>query len=1164
MTEFAHLHLHTQYSILDGASNVELLMQRAADTGMKAVAITDHGNMYGVMHFFNAAKKHGIKPLIGCEVYVAARGRNRKESKEDRAGYHLVLLAKNKKGYHNLAKLVSEGFLQGFYYKPRVDKELLEKYSEGLIACSACLGGEVPKMLTNYGLEKGRQALNTYKKIFGDDFYLELQRNGHDGQEPVNKMIIQLAREENVKMVCTNDVHFINKEDHEAHTILIHLNTGKDLGEDLDMHYTGEEYMKTPEEMQKLFSDVPQALEGVDEVVNKVESFELTRQVILPVFPLPEGFTDENEYLRHISFEGARARYAEVTSEVEDRLDHELEIIKNMGFPGYFLIVQDFINKARQMKVIVGPGRGSAAGSAVAYCVGITDIDPIKYNLLFERFLNPERVNMPDVDVDFDDEGREKVLQYVVDKYGEDKVAQIVTFGSMAAKSSIRDVARVLKLPLPDADRLAKMVPDTPGTSLKEVLKNDPQLKKIKDNEDNLEGKTLKFARILEGSVRNTGTHACGVIIGPENLMEYLPLATAKDSTLPVTQYDGNYVESVGMLKMDFLGLKTLSIIKDALENIKKRHGKTIDIDNVPLDDEKTFQLFQQGNTIATFQFESEGMREHLKRLQPTNIEDLIAMNALYRPGPMEYIPKFVARKQGKEKVEYPHPLLEEILKPTYGIMVYQEQIMQTAQILGGFSLGNADLMRRAMGKKKMDIMEGMKKQFVKGAYESHEIPEEKAIAVFNVMQEFAKYGFNRSHAAAYSFIAYKTGYLKANYTAEYMAAVLTHNLNDIEKKLTPVIDDCRYNGIPVMGPDVNESHANFTVNDKGEIRFGMAAIKGVGENAVKALVKERDENGPYKDIFDLVKRVNFKSVNRKAMEALAMTGAFDNFPDAHRAQYLYKETPDGESFLEKLIRHGQAYQRSKDTTQQSLFGDDEEVVVANPPMPDCEPAPPLQQLKQEKDLIGFYVSGHPLDQYKMEIEYLTNTTIEELNNNMAKYNNKEVVFAGMVTEGVKRISSKGSEFGIMTVEDYTGSVRMMLFSESFLKNKHFLETGQFVMVWARVQGQYRDQTKLEVRPGKIILLSEAMEKRVKSICLYLPVSKINKSLNQQMAQVVNENPGKVPLSFVVAFPDQQENGEQRKPGPLMLKSRSKMVSPELFLKTIKHTYPFIKFKINK
>ncbi len=1162
MAEFAHLHLHTQYSILDGASNVELLMQRAADAGMKSVAITDHGNMYGVMHFFNAAKKHDIKPIIGCEVYVAARGRHRRDNKEDRAGHHLVLLAKDQKGYHNLAKLVSKGFLEGFYYKPRVDKELLEQYSEGVIACSACLGGEIPRMLVNHGLEKGREALNTYKAIYGEDFYLELQRNGHDGQEPVNKMLIQLSQEENVKLICSNDVHFINKEDHEAHTILIHLNTGKDLGEDLDMHYTGQEYMKTPEEMQELFSDVPEALEGVDEVVSKVERFELAREVILPVFPLPQGFTDENEYLRHISYLGARKRYPEVNAEVEERLDHELQIIKNMGFPGYFLIVQDFINKAREMNVIVGPGRGSAAGSAVAYCVGITDIDPIKYNLLFERFLNPERVNMPDVDVDFDDEGRDRVLQYVVDKYGDDKVAQIVTFGSMAARSSIRDVARVLKLPLPEADRLAKMVPDTPGTSLKEVLKNDPQLKKIKENEDTLEGKTLKFARILEGSVRNTGTHACGVIIGPENLMEYLPLATAKDSKLPVTQYDGNYVESVGMLKMDFLGLKTLSIIKDALKNINLRHGKDISVDNIPLDDEKTYELFQQGNTVATFQFESEGMREHLKRLKPTNIEDLIAMNALYRPGPMEFIPQFVNRKQGKEKVDYPHPLLEEILKPTYGIMVYQEQIMQTAQILGGFSLGNADLMRRAMGKKKMEIMEGMKKQFVKGAYETHEIPEEKSLAVFAVMQDFAKYGFNRSHAAAYSFIAYKTGYLKAHYTAEYMAAVLTHNLHDIEKKLTPFILDCQSNGIPVLGPDVNESHANFTVNQNGEIRFGMAAIKGVGENAVNSLVEERDANGPFRDIFDLVKRVNFKSVNRKALEALAMTGAFDNFPHAHRAQYLYREYPEGETFLEKLIKHGQAYQRSKDSTQQSLFGGTEEVEIENPQMPQCEPAPALQQLKQEKDMIGFYVSGHPLDEYKLEVEYLTNITMEEVSSNMERYDSKEVIIAGMVSDAAKRIGRNGKEFGTMTVEDYSGSLKFMLFAEDYLRNKHFLEAGQFVMVWAKVQRNYYDQTKLEVKPKRIILLSEALEKRVNTICLFLPLQKINSTLNRQMAQMVDENPGKVPLSFVVSF-DLEGMEVGRKRNTLTLRSRSKNVNPETFLKTIKDTYPFIKIKIN-
>ncbi|MCF8218111.1 MAG: DNA polymerase III subunit alpha [Bacteroidales bacterium] len=1161
MAEYTHLHLHTQYSILDGASNIDLLMKQVAESGMKSVAITDHGNMYGVMHFFNAAKKHNIKPIIGCEVYVAARTRFEKKERVDRAGFHLVLLAKNKTGYHNLSKIVSKGFLEGFYYKPRVDKDLLRQYSEGIIASSACLGGEVPKAIMNSGKEKGREVIKEYKDIFGEDFYLELQRHGQEDQETVNQEILALAREEDVKVLCSNDVHFIKKEDFEAHNILIHLNTGKELGEDMDMHYTGQEYLKSPDEMAGLFSDIPQALETTMEVAEKVEEYELERDVILPVFPLPEGFNDENEYLRHLTYVGAEKRYGEITDTIRERLDHELGIIKDMGFPGYFLIVQDFINKAREMDVIVGPGRGSAAGSAVAFCVGITNIDPIRYNLLFERFLNPERVNMPDVDVDFDDEGREKVMDYVIEKYGAEKVAQIVTFGSMAARSSIRDVARVLKLPLPEADKLAKLVPEGPKVSLKESVAKITELKTIRNNEGGLQADTLKFGSILEGSVRQTGTHACGVIIGPEDLMEHIPLATAKDSNMPVTQYDGNFVESVGMLKMDFLGLKTLSIIKDSLENIKIRYGKEIDIENVSLEDEKTFQLFQEGKTIGTFQFESAGMREYLKKLQPSSIEDIIAMNALYRPGPMDYIPTFIARKQGKEEVSYPHEMLKEILKPTYGIMVYQEQIMQTAQIMGGFTLGSADLLRRAMGKKKMEIMERMKKDFIKGAQEKN-IPEKKATEVFGVMQEFANYGFNRSHAAAYSFIAYQTGYLKAHYPAEFMAAVLTHNINDI-KKVTFFIEECQHMDIPVLGPDINESLDNFTVNDKGEIRFGMVAIKGVGEAAVEAIIEERTNNGAFKDILDLVKRVNLQSVNRKSLESLATAGAFDNFEGTHRAQYLYKEHPEDSTFMDKLVKHGQSYQRSLQTTQQSLFGGVDDIEVADPELPECEQMSQIEQLQAEKELIGFYISGHPLDEFKLEMDNLTNVTIDYLNNNLQNYKNREVIFAGMVTETAKRTTKKGKEFGIMTLEDYTGSIKLMLFSEDYLRNKHFLEAGQYLMVWAKVQGRYFDENQLEVKVQKINLLSEVMENMVKGVSLYLPLNKIDQNFTSNMSHLTETYPGKADLNFYIQFTDQNsEPGNQEK--ILKMSSRSKKVHPEKFVKTIQQDYPFISFRINQ
>ncbi|HSG68523.1 MAG TPA: DNA polymerase III subunit alpha, partial [Bacteroidales bacterium] len=716
MPEFTHLHVHTQFSILDGASKIASLVQKAEESGMKSLAITDHGNMFGVPFFMQAARKKGIKPIIGCEVYVAHEDRHQRSGKQDRKSYHLILLAKNKTGYHNLARLSSKGFLEGFYYNPRIDKELLKQHSEGLIASSACLGGEIPTAIRHHGIEKAEAVLQEYLEIFGDDFYLELQDHGLPEQKEVNKVLIGLAAKYNVKLIATNDVHFINEGDFQAHRILICLNTGQDLDDADGLHYTGQEFLKNPHEMSALFPDHPEALANTQEIVNKVEDYEITtKEILLPHFPLPEGFNSEDDYLRHLTYEGARRLYEEITPEITQRLDFELDVIREMGFPGYFLIVQDFIAEARRMKVIVGPGRGSAAGSAVAYCTGITNIDPIRYNLIFERFLNPERVTMPDIDVDFDDEGRDRVLDYVVQKYGKDKVAQIVTFGTMAAKSAIRDVARVLKLPLPDADRLAKLVPEKPGITLSEAYKEVPELLEIKKKGKELEKKTLIFAETLEGSARHTGTHACGVIIGPDKLIDHVPLSTSKDSTLMVTQYEGKLVESVGMLKMDFLGLKTLSIIKDALVNVKRSYDVDIDIDNIPLDDEQTFQLYQRGETIGTFQFESEGMRKNLRDLKPNNIEDLIAMNALYRPGPMQFIDVYIKRKHGQDKVSYPHPMLEEILKPTYGIMVYQEQIMQTAQIMAGFSLGKADLLRRAMGKKKMDVMQAQKIEFVQG-----------------------------------------------------------------------------------------------------------------------------------------------------------------------------------------------------------------------------------------------------------------------------------------------------------------------------------------------------------------------------------------------------------------------------------------------------------------
>lgn len=1142
MPEFTHLHVHTQYSILDGASNIELLIKKAKNAGMNSLAITDHGNMYGVLKFFNEAKKQQLKPIIGCEVYIALESRKKRDKTRKKQYYHLILLAKNKTGYHNLARLTSLGYLEGFYYRPRIDKEILEKYSEGIICSSACLGGEIPQTLLHGDKSKTSEALDWFQKVFGEDYYLELQNHGLPEQKEVNAELLKIAQERGIKVIATNDVHYINKEDYDAHDILIRLNTGADINDKKDdLHYSGEEYLKTPEEMAALFPEVPEALSNTQEIVEKVEEYDIYHDVILPTFPLPEGFETEDAYLRHLAYEGAKRLYHEITNEIRERLDFELKVISDMGFPGYFLIVQDFINKAREMEVIIGPGRGSAAGSAVAYCTGITAIDPIKYNLLFERFLNPERVSMPDIDVDFDDEGRDKVLDYVVKKYGKDKVAQIVTFGTMAAKLAIRDVARVLKLPLPDADRLAKLVPERPGITLKQAYDEVPELKQIRNKGEELEKKTLKFAETLEGSARHTGTHACGVIIGPDDLMNHVPLATQKDSELAVTQYEGKLVESVGMLKMDFLGLKTLSIINDTVKNIKLRHGKKIDIEKIPLDDEKTYKLYQKGDTIGTFQFESEGMRAHLKNLKPTSIEDLIAMNALYRPGPMQFIPNFIDRKHGKEKVDTPHPLLEEILAPTFGIMVYQEQIMQTAQILGGFTLGKADILRRAMGKKKMEVMEAMKVEFVEGA-EKKGIDKKKADEVFVIMQEFAKYGFNRSHSAAYSVIAYQTAYLKANYPAEYMAAVLTHNLNDI-KKITFFVDECKRQNIPVLGPDVNESHLNFMVNEDNEIRFGLAAIKNVGEAAAENIIKERDENGRYTSIFDFAKRVNLKSVNKRSMEALAMAGAFDGFENTHRAQYFFRENSEDSIFLEKVVKFANDYQVQQNSSQASLFGGGDAVEIRDPDLPDCAPWTKLEQLKYEKEITGFYMSGHPLEDFKVEIDSFCNVTISELKNNKEKYKNKNVTFAGILTTVNHRTSKAGKPFASFTLEDFTDFDSYLLFSEDYLKMKHFLVEGSSLLIKARVSQRNHRNGQIDVRISSILLLSEALERNTSQIQVNLPLEAITERFITDLEHLIQQSKGNCKVTFQVSDPE--ENTE------ITLPASALSVDPASFVKGI-------------
>ena len=1145
MPDFTHLHVHTQYSILDGAANVSKLISKAKEYGMDSLAITDHGNMYGVSDFFIKAKAQGIKPIIGCEIYVARESRFQKKGKPDRSGYHLILLAKNKEGYHNLSKLSSLGFIEGFYYTPRIDKEILKKYSRGLIACSACLGGEIPSAIINSGIEKAEEVLREHLEIFGEDFYLELMRGGHPEQETVNNVLLELSKKYNVKVIATNDVHFINKEDYEAHHILICLNTGKFFDDEGGMHYKGTEYLKSPEEMAELFSDIPEAITNTREVVDKIEEFDiLEKNVILPVFPLPEGFDSEDEYLKHLAYEGAKNLYPELSEEIIKRLDYELSVIKDMGFAGYFLIVQDFIAAARNLNVIVGPGRGSAAGSAVAFCTQITNIDPIKYNLLFERFLNPDRVSMPDIDIDFDDEGREKVLKYVIDKYGEDRVAQIVTFGTMAARLSIRDVARVLRLPLPEADKLAKLVPERPGITLKKAYQEVKELSEARKKGSELVKKTLNFAETLEGSARHTGTHACGVIIGREKLVNYIPLSTAKDSELSVTQYEGKLVESVGMLKMDFLGLKTLSIIKDAIENIRLKHGVEIDINKIPLDDEKTFKLYQEGNTIGTFQFESEGMRSYLKNLKPTNIEDLIAMNALYRPGPMDFIPLFIDRKHGKEKVEYPHVMLENILKPTYGIMVYQEQIMQTAQIMGGFTLGEADLLRRAMGKKKMEIMEKQKVVFIAGA-EKKGIDKENAAKVFQVMQKFAEYGFNRSHSAAYSVISYQTAYLKAHYTAEYMASVLTHNLKDI-KKITFFIDESKRQGISVLGPDINESVNNFIVNKNGEIRFGMAAVKGVGEAAVNSLIQERNKKGFFINIFDFTKRVNLRTVNKKSLESLAMAGAFDSFNNTHRAQYFHRESSDDTIFLEKILKHASNYQSQKNSMQISLFGDEDESFSSDIELPKCEHWSKLQQLKFEKEVTGFYMSGHPLDNFKLEIKSFCNISISAINKNFNQLKNKTIIFAGIVTSVAHKTTKNGNPFGTFIIEDFSDSFNIALFGDSYIKNKNYIENeGYALLIKARIQEKRYDEKSLELKVLDIQLLPDAIEKFSREITLKFDLMDITDDIISKLSESIKANPGKCILNFCLT-----DNTEKKS---LRLKPRLSMVNPIKFIKSIEN-----------
>lgn len=1158
MPKFTHLHVHTQYSILDGAANIKTLISRVKELGMDSLAITDHGSMYGVLEFFNEAKKQGIKPILGCEAYVADN-RFEKRGKEDRSGYHLILLAKNRKGYENIVKLCSLGFKkEHFYYTPRIDKELLRQHSEGIIASSACLGGEIPQWILARDMKKAEQALQEYSDIFGEDFYLELQNHGLEDQAFVNKQLIELSQKSGVKLIVTNDTHFVDKEDSEPHHILICLNTGRDFDDQEGMHYSGEEYIKSPEQMAELFPGNIDALENTQEIVDKVEVYELERSVLLPVFPLPEGFTSEMEYLRHLTLKGAKERYKEITPEIEERLAFELDTIEHMGFPGYFLIVQDFINVAKkELGVVVGPGRGSAAGSVVAYCIGITNIDPIKYSLLFERFLNPERISMPDVDVDFDDEGRGRVLDYVIEKYGKEKVSQVVTFGTMAAKSSIRDVARVMKLPLPEADRLAKLVPDAPGTRLEQAFKEVPELMNEKNNGSDLVKKVLSFAETLEGSIRNVGTHACAVIIGPDDLSNYVPLATVKDSEMMVSQFEGTLIESVGMLKMDFLGLKTLSIIKSACSNIEKLHGVKIDTDAIPLDDELTFELYQRGNTVGTFQFESEGMQMYLRDLKPNRFEDLIAMNALYRPGPMQYIPSFVNRKHGREKIVYDLPVMEKYLDETYGITVYQEQVMLLSQLMAGFSKGQADTLRKAMGKKQKAVMDKLKVEFVDGC-KSNGLDEAKVEKVWTDWEKFAEYAFNKSHSTCYSLVAYQTAYLKAHYPAEYMAAVLTHNLNDI-KKITFFIEECRRQKIEVLGPSVNESDIDFMVNKNGKIRFGLGAIKNVGESAANEIIQERSKNGAFKNIFDFIQRTNLRIVNRRNLESLAMSGAFDCFEETHRGQFLYKASDDDSSYIEKLIRYGNQYQESQNSTQVSLFGDALDAEIMTPELPNIEKWALIEILKKEKEMIGFYLSGHPLDDYKDELKFFCNTRITDINQGLEKFKNRgELKFAGIVTSAANRSTKTGKSFGSFTLEDYDDSITISIFGEDYLKFKQFLEPGEALFIKANVKergwGDEDQKKQCELKISHMQLLDTVLSTSSKRIQIHVPLEKVSHEFSTNIAKFAKKSKGKASFSIQI-----EDHAEQL---TLTLNSRNMKIDIREFLTHKEHLPEIRTYKI--
>ena len=1058
-------------------------------------------------------------------------------------------------------KMVSLGWIEGHYYKPRIDKELLERYCEGIIVTTACLGGEVPQTILNHGESGVEESIQWYRSVFGDDFYLELQRHRTGDpdidndtfkrQEIVNKKLIELSGKLGVKLIATNDVHFLDAGDAEAHDRLICLNTGSELDDPTRLRYTKQEYFKTREEMYVLFADVEEALVNTQEIVDKVEVYELDREAILPVFPLPDGFSNEDEYLRHLTYEGAQLRYGEITADIGERIEFELGVIRRMGFPGYFLIVQDFLRAAREMGVSVGPGRGSAAGSVVAFCTQITDIDPLKYDLLFERFLNPDRISLPDIDIDFDEDGREEVLRWVVDKYGKDHVAQIITFGTMAAKMAIRDVARVQKLPLAEADRLAKLVPERNGISLKEACKEVAELAEAFNSDNALIAQTLKYAETLEGSVRHTGLHACGIIIGRDNLLDHIPLCTSKDSSLLVTQYDGDHVESVGMLKMDFLGLKTLSIIKDTIENIRLSKGEEIEPGNIPLDDQQTFELYSRGETTGLFQFESEGMKKHLRELKPNRFEDLIAMNALFRPGPMEYIPSYINRKHGKEEIHFALPVMEKCLKDTYGITVYQEQVMQLSQAMAGFTGGEADSLRKAMGKKKKEEMDKVKEKFMEGCRKNgYEV--ETVEKIWRDWEAFAHYAFNKSHSTCYALVSYQTAYLKAHYPAEFMAAVLSRNVNDI-KKISVFMDEARRMGIRVLGPDVNESHIRFTVNRNDDVRFGLGAIKGVGESAAQCIIRERESSGPFKNVFQFVERVKLTTVNRKNIEVLAASGAFDCFSEITRGQYFADEGK-GSNFIESLMRYGYMFQNDQQANQPSLFGTVAGPETVRPEIPKADDWSKLERLNKERELVGIYLSAHPLDDYKLEITSFCNADLAELSD-LSLLKGRDLTVAGIVTATRSGTTRNGHPYGHLTIQDYTDSFRFSLFSNDYVNfSKYFVE-GYTLQVKGKVQPNPFRENELEFKIKTIDLLSHVREENIQSFTLRVPVGTVTPGFIQAFTRAIGRKKGKTGLKFYIFDPAERIN--------VGLFSRNHKIAITNELLEFLDKYPEIEYSVN-